>query len=66
MAVPAVPGTGFVVVETELVLGKGMRLKREEMDPQDDNLTVSGSGLHIEQSMRVKGGPSRSMTCDPV
>jgi hypothetical protein len=35
--------------------GKGMRLKREEMDPQDDNLTVSGSGLHIEQSMRVKG-----------
>ena len=43
-------GTG-----TTPTFGKGMRLKPEEMDPQDNNLAVSGSGLHIEQSMRVTG-----------
>ena len=43
-------GTG-----TTPAFGKGMRLKPEEMEPQDNNLAVSGTGLHIEQSMHVAG-----------
>ena len=45
----------LIGVGTTPTFGKGMRLRPEEMDPQDNNLAVSGSGLHIEQSMRVTG-----------
>ena len=43
-------GTGIAPV-----FGKGMRLNPDEMEPQDNNLAVSGSGLHLEQTMRVTG-----------
>ncbi|MGC0365801.1 hypothetical protein ABH922_003785 [Rhodococcus sp. 27YEA15] len=35
--------------------GKGMRLDPKTMTAHDKNPAVSGSGLHIEQSMRVTG-----------
>ena len=40
---------------TAPAFGKGMRLKPEEMEAQDNNLAVTGSGLHIEQSLHVTG-----------
>ena len=45
----------LVATGTTPTFGKGMRLKPEEMEAQDNNLAVSGSGLHIEQSTHVTG-----------
>jgi len=44
-----------VGVASSPAFGKGMRVDAESMDAHDRNVAVSGSGLHIEQSMRVTG-----------